>query len=218
MASNSYFNFFNQHNEQNLIEDLTVEGLKIFAHDLYYLPRDINVEDQIMTEPIIQTFSKALPVEMYIRNWDSYQGEGQLLSKFGLEIRDQMTFILSKRSYNQFIHPTTNKVRPWEGDCIYIPMLKNVYQIKYSSDSNSQFYVLGKNYAWEITCELLEFNNEQFNTGIPAIDALNPPFEHYDDPNYDLDHYDRTAQNTVIQDKSDDIIDWTEKSPFSGDL
>ena len=86
MASNPYFNYFKQNNEQNLMEDLTVESVKQFAHDVLYLPRDIDIEDRIMTEPIVQSYSNALPVEMYVLNWDNYQGEGQLLAKFGLKI------------------------------------------------------------------------------------------------------------------------------------
>ena len=213
MASNPYFQFFNQTNEQNLFEDLVVESIKQYSHDVAYLPRTINVEDPIMTEPVIQSFDVALDVEMYIKNWDNYQGDGQLLAKFGLEIRDQMTFVLTKRSFAEFIQPTTSKERPWEGDCIFIPMLRSIYQIKYVS-SSANFYQLGKNYSWEITCELLEFNNEQFNTGRPEIDDLTPRFEHFDTPGYDLDNYDHTAQNTVIQEKSDDIVDWSEKNPF----
>lgn len=216
MASNQFFNYYNQHNEQSLLEDLVVESIRQFAHDLVYLPRDINIKDKIMTEPIIQTISHALDVEMYIKNWDHYQGEGQLLSKFGLEIRDQMTFILTHRAFNQFVKPITNKARPWEGDLIYIPMFKNVYQIKYV-DNSANFYMLGKNYSWEIVCELLEYNNEQFQTGRQEIDQMYPAFEHADDPDYDLNNYDKTSQNSIIQDESDDIIDWTEKNPF-GDV
>jgi len=214
MATNPYYNYYNQSNEQDLMEDLIVESTKQYAHDVVYLPRLIDVKDEIMTEPIIQSFNHALDVEMYIKSWDHYEGEGQLLSKFGLEIRDQMTMVVTKRSYNQFIKPLTGKERPWEGDCIFIPMLKNIYQIKYASDSNAAFYLLGKNYGWEVVCELLEFNNEQFDTGRPEIDQLNKPFEHLDDPDYNLDDYDRTAQNKKIQNESDNIIDWTEKNPF----
>lgn len=214
MASNPYYNYFNQSNEQNLMEDLVVESVKQYAHDVNYLPRDINILDELMTEPITQSFNHDVPVECYVLNWSGYGGEGQILAKFGLEIRDQMKFIITKRSHNQFIKPTTGKERPQEGDCIYIPMLKNVYQISYVSDSNPAFYILGKNYAWEVTCDLLEFNNEQFNTGNPVIDALNPPFEHTSDPDYDLESYDKTAQNKYIQEESDEIIDWTEKNPF----
>lgn len=214
MARNPYYDYFTQNNEQNLMEDLTVESVKQYAHDVVYLPRNINIEDKIMTEPIVQSFNHALDIEIYIKSWDHYEGEGQLLSKFGLEIRDQMTLIMTKRSYNQFIKPLTGKVRPWEGDCIYIPMFKNVYQVKFASDSNASFYLLGKNYAWEINCELLEFNNEQFNTGRAEIDSLNPPFEHADQPGYDLESYDTTTQNKEIQTQSDLIIDWAEKNPF----
>lgn len=214
MASNPYFSFYEQNNEQNLMDDLVVESIRQFAHDLTYLPRDIDVNDDIMNEPIIQSYSNALDVEMYIKSWDNYQGEGQLLAKFGLEIRDQITFILTKRSFEQFIKPTSKKERPWEGDCIFIPMFGNVYQIKYVSSADAAFFMLGKGYAWEITAELLEFSNEQFKTGRDEIDDLNPPFEHADDPDYDLDEYDTNSQNSKIQDESDQIIDWSERSPF----
>jgi hypothetical protein len=214
MASNPYYNYFTQTNEQDLMEDLVVESVKQYAHDVYYLPRDVNILDKLMTEPITQSFNHALSVECYVQNWSEMGGEGQLMAQFGLEIRDQMKFILTKRSHNQFILPTTGKSRPNEGDCIYIPMLKNVYQISYVSDSNPAFYILGKNYAWEVTCDLLEFNNEQFNTGVSVIDELNPPFEHLSDPDYELENYDKTAQNQFIQNESDEIIDWSEKSPF----
>lgn len=196
------------------MDDLTVESIKQFAHDLVYMPRMIDIKDDIMNEPIVQTYSDALDIEMYIKSWDNYEGEGQLLAKFGLEIRDQMTFILTKRSYNRFIKPTSKKERPQEGDCLFVPMLGNVYQIKYVSSTDASFFILGKGYAWEITAELLEFNNEQFDTGRPEIDSLNPPFEHADDAGYDLDNYDDAAQNTTIQNESDQIIDWSEKSPF----
>lgn len=217
MASNPYYNFFNNKPEQDLIEDLSVESLRQFAHDVYYLPRTIDVKDEILTEPIVQTFDKALSADVYVKSWDSFEGQGQLLAKFGLEIREQMTLIMSKRTYEQYIKPITGKERPWEGDCIYIPMLKTVYQIKYANSTNASFYVLGKNYAWEIVCEILEFNNEQFATGVEEIDALNPPFEHADDPDYDLNNYDRTAQNDKIQEESNKIIDWSERNPF-GDV
>lgn len=213
MANNPYFNFFHQANEQNLMDDLVVESNKQFAHNMVYLPRIITQNDNIMNEPVIQEFTEALDIELYIKNWDSFEGQGQLMAKFGLEIRDQMTMVMTKRSFNQFIQPISGKSRPWEGDCIFIPMLGVVYQVKYA-ESSAQFYALGKNYSWEVVCELLEFNNEQFKTGRPEIDDLNPAFQHYDEPDYDLESYDRTAKNAEIQEESDDILDWSENNPF----
>lgn len=218
MAASPYFNFYSQQSEQGLMDDFVVESVRQYAHDMMYLPRDINVRDNLMTEPIVQTYNKAIDIEMYIKNWSSYEGEGQLLSTFGLDIKDSMSLIMTKRSFTEFVNPYTDKLRPWEGDCIYVPMLKAIYQVKFVSDTNPAFFILGKNYAWEISCELLEFNNEHFETGIPEIDSMNPDFEHYDDPDYDLESYDKTAQNQFIQDESDQIVDWSEKNPFSGDL
>ena len=213
MASNSYFNQFNNANEQNLYDDLAVESLRIHPHDMVYLPRTIVNKDDVLTEPVISEFTTAIDIELYIQSAAGFEGEGELLSKFGFEVRDQMTLIMSVRSFNEFIKPITGHLKPQEGDCIYVPMLKSIFQIKFAKD-NALWYVFGKLYTYEITCELLEFSNEQFKTGRADIDAVNPPFQHYDDPDYNLEEYDIQAQNKVIQDESDDILDWTESSPF----
>src|SRR5690606_25643766 len=120
------------------------------------LPRTGVSEDDLLTEYQYAEFNQALPVEMYVKNFDSFEGEGQLLSKFGLEIRDQMTLILSRRSFKQFIQPYTEKERPLEGDVLIIPFLdNNAYQIKYVN-SSAIFYTMGKLQTYEIVCELFE--------------------------------------------------------------
>lgn len=214
MATSPFFNVFEQENEQNLVDDLIVEAIRQTGHDVYYLPRTGMNKDDVLNEYAYSEFYTALPVEMWINNFSNFEGEGQLLSKFGLEIRDQMTLTISVRSFNEFIKPTTAEARPLEGDCIYIPMLKLVYQIKYV-DSTPIFYTLGKLNCWGLTCDLLEFSNEQFKTGLPAIDNLNKPFQNVDtNPNYDLEGYDNNASNKVLQEESDDIIDFSEEDPF----
>lgn len=214
MATSPFFSIFSQENEQNLIDDLIVESIKQTGHDVYYLPRTGIKRDDILNEYSFSEFHDALPVEMWINNFSNFEGEGQLLSKFGLEVRDQMTMTLSTRSFREFIKPTTGAERPLEGDCIYIPMLKLVYQIKYV-DSTPIFYTLGKLNVWGLTCDLLEFSNEQFMTGVPEIDSLNKPFQNVDtDPNYSLEEYDNAAANKVLQDESDEYLDFTETSPF----
>ena len=216
MATNPWWNNIDNASEQNLYEDLVVESIKIFGQDVLYLPREGVVEDTIVNEFQYSTFNAALPIEVYVKNFDSFEGEGQLLAKFGLEIRDQMTLIMSQRSYHQFIKPTTAKPRPYEGDCIYLPMLKVVYQIKYVNTS-ANFYTLGKLNTYEIVCELLEFNNEQFNTGVAEIDDKYRPFQNADtDPQYNLEGYDNNAQNRAFEDVADGVLDFSESSPFEG--
>lgn len=215
-ASNPWWNNFNNAGEQGLYEDLVVESIKIYGHDMLYLPRTGIQKDDVLNEYKYSEFNSALPIEMYVKNFDSFEGEGQLLAKFGLEIRDQMTLVMSHRSFHQFIKPTTAKARPWEGDCIYIPMLNVVYQIKYVNTS-ATFYTLGKLNTYEIVCELLEFNNEQFNTGVAAIDDKYAPFENAEtDVNYDLESYDNNAQNRAFEDTADGVLDFSESSPFDG--
>lgn len=214
MATNTYFNNFYSVNEQSLYDDLIVESIKQYGHDLFYLPRIGEKEDGILNEYSFSRFEHALPVEMYIKNFSDFEGEGQLLAKFGLEIRDQMTLSLSHRSFKQFIQPTTGKERPWEGDVIYIPMTKVLYQIKYVNTS-AIFYTLGKLNTYDIVCELIEFSNEQFNTGMPEIDDKYKPFENADNPSYDLESYDNFAGNKNIETEGDGILDFSEINPFS---
>jgi len=217
MGTNPYINHFTEFNEQHILNDLTVESIRMFGHDLVYLPRFIRKKDDILKEPEIVRFREAIDVEMFIKSWEGFEGQGHLIAKFGLEIRDTITLVLSKKSFLQFIYPITNKERPLEGDCIFIPLTKSVFQIKYV-ESDSNFYQLGRNYSWDISAELLEYSNEQFQTGRPEIDDLYKPFQHTTDPNYKLSEYDKTSQNEIIQDKSDDILDWSESNLFGDNL
>lgn len=216
MATNSYFNYFNSENEQNLIDDIIVEYIKQFGADIFYLPRKGINEDEMLTDFQYSEFNQAIPVEMYVKNFDSFEGEGQLLSKFGLEIRDQMTLVLSIRSFKEFIQPITGKERPLEGDAIYIPFIKGMYQIKFVNTS-AIFYTLGKLNTYEIICELFEHSNEQFETGIPEIDEVYRPFDDMlTDPDYAVENYDKGASNKVIQKEADKVLDLSEFDPFGG--
>lgn len=214
MASNPYFQWYNATNEQDLIEDLVVESIRNYAHDCLYLPRTGINNNEMLNEFEIYEFNSALPIEVYVKNSDSFEGEGELLSKFGLEVRNQMTLVISIRSYEQFVKPSTNLPRPGEGDCMYIPMLGVVYQIKYVN-SGAQFYTLGRLMTYELTLELLEYNNEQFNTGVPAIDDKYKPFQNQSSNTYSLEQYDNDADNSAIQEQSDTVLDFTEMDPFS---
>jgi hypothetical protein len=215
MATNPYFNFYNHTGEQNLYEDLVVESVRIFAHDMKYLPRTGINFDETLNSYAYSEYNTACDLELYIKNFDSFEGEGQLLSKFGLEVRDQMTLIVTKRSFTEFVQPTTGKSRPEEGDVIFIPMLGTAFQISYVNSSPT-FYAFGKLYIWELVCEMYEVTNDQFNTGIVEIDDKYKSYDHADDPDYDLESYDDNAQNQIFQDKSEDVLDFEELDPFGG--
>jgi len=216
MATNPFFNNFNNANEQSLYDDLVVESIRIYGHDLYYLPRTGIKEEEMMNEFSFAEFNKAIAVEMYVKNFDSFEGEGQFLSKFGLEIRDQMRLVLSIRSFKQFIQPFTNNPRPYEGDCIYVPMTGVMYQIKYV-DTSAIFYSLGKLYTYEITCEVLEYSNEKFNTGVPEIDNKYPQYQDPRDPNYNIASFDNNADNNIIEEEADEVLDFSELNPFGSE-
>lgn len=213
MGTNPYFQHFTDANEQDLWEDLTVEAIRNSAVDAIYLPRTGGVKDDMLNEFTHSVFNVALPVEMYVKNADSFEGDGQLLSKFGLEIRDQMTLVMSIRSFKEFIQPTTSLERPGEGDCIYVPFLGMVYQVKYVN-SSAQFYTLGRLMSYEIVCELLEYNNEKFATGYPEIDDKYKQFGHADDIDYEVENDDIGADNKAIGTAADNVLDFSEANPF----
>lgn len=103
MATNAYFNNFAYAREQDLVEDLTIEAIKIYGHNVKYLPRTKVKEDNLFGEDILSTFNEAIDVEMYIKNVEGFEGEGDLLSRFGLEIRDQITFTVARKRFDQAI-------------------------------------------------------------------------------------------------------------------
>ena len=133
MATNVFFNHA-VNSEQHLYEDLVVESLRMYGHETMYLPRQVIEEDSILNEDVQSKFGDAYSVEMYIENTDGFEGEGDLMSKFGLQIRDQATFVISLRSWERFISLDSNlatSFRPNEGDLIYFPLSGSMFEIKF---------------------------------------------------------------------------------------
>lgn len=160
--------------EQNLLEDLTIESLKMYGQDLYYLPRTVVNEDKILGDDIPSLFSSAYKVEMYIENTEGFDGEGDLFAKFGVEIRDQATFILARRRWHQTVSSHNNEIeggRPREGDLIYLPLSNSLFQIM-QVEHEQPFYQLNSLYAYKLRCELFEYNDEDLDTGVDAIDDI----------------------------------------------
>lgn len=217
MATNFFFNNFQSSMEQNLIEDLVVESIKIYGIDLYYLPKRVVNRDTVFREEELATFNIAHPVEMYIKNVDGFEGEGDFMSKFGLEIRDRITFTVSRRSFaSEVLINEADLVRPREGDLIWFPLNRKMYKIQFV-EHEAIFYQLGSLQTWDMTCELFEYNNETFETGIPDIDQVyglldvdigtaNPEDIVLTDPN---------AMNQEFETDGLSILDFTEIDPFS---
>lgn len=203
--------------EQNLIEDLVVESIKIYGIDLYYLPKRVINRDTIFREEELATYNTAHPIEMYIKNVDGFEGEGDFMSKFGLEIRDRITFTVSRRSFaNEVLTQEANMLRPLEGDLIWFPLNRKMYKIMFV-EHEAIFYQLGSLQTYDMTCELFEFNNETFDTGIPDIDQV------YAELDVDIGTAaatsvsltDPQAQNEEFEIDGLAILDFSEMDPFS---
>lgn len=176
-GTNFYFNNFKSTGEQNLIESLVIESIKVYGQDMYYLPRRIGNLDPVYTEDASSYYDRAYPIEMYIKSVDGFQGEGDFLSKFGVEIRDRVTFTVARRIWSKEVGSNENdKTRPYEGDIIYFPLNRKLFKIMFV-EHESVFYQLGALQTFDLICELFEYSSETFNTGIPDIDNLTKKYE-----------------------------------------
>ena len=176
MAISPYFNNYGSFAEQRVVEDLIVESIKIMGFDAYYLPIE-NEEDRdiLFGEDPVKRFSAAFPVEFYLSSTLEYMGEKEFFSKFGLEIKNNVNVIISKRSFAQRV-PQNTFTRPREGDLIYVPFLYGtgeLYEIKFV-DHTKDFFTLGRKipYFYELELEKFKYSNEKIDTGIDAIDDV----------------------------------------------
>lgn len=179
MPTNVYFNHAVQ-SEQNLHEDLVVESLRFYGHECYYLPRTIVDEDELFGEDTSSKYGDAYQVEMYIENTEGFDGEGDLLSKFGVEVRDQATFVLSRRTWDRFVSLDSNlavTTRPNEGDLIYFPLGNQVFEIRFVEHENP-FYQLGKLNVFKLQCETFEYSHEEIDVGIAELDNIEDQFSY----------------------------------------
>jgi hypothetical protein len=180
MATNFYFQSGDTSGttaEQRLVEDLVVESLKIYGHDIFYMPRTFVNTDTIFDEDALSKFEQAYPVEMYLENAEGFEGDGELFQRFGLEIRDQATFVLSRKRWNDIVNNTDGSTfvgggdRPMEGDLLYFPKTRSLMEIKFV-EFQDPFYQLGKIYVFKLKCELFEYGSERIDTGNTAIDQI----------------------------------------------
>ena len=231
-----------RNSEQNLYENLIIESMKIYGFEVYYLPRKSNSLDSILSEDPLNTFDYAFPIEMYLENTMGFQGDGELMSKFGLEIRDQGTFIVSRRRWTSVIgsQGVTILPRPAEGDIIFFPKSKSFFEIR-KVEGQEPFYQVGKLYVYKMMCELYQFSNERFNTGVYEIDSLTAEatldvadhqllletgdallFETnaltpiiMEDYNLSSDgHVQIGAENEAFTNEAKDVLDFSERNPF----
>ena len=183
VSTNFYFNSFPANhitNEQLLVEDLVIEAMQIHGMDVYYLPRTVkdgNEIDYLYGEDTLKEYKRAYSIEMYLENVTGMEGEGEFISKFGFEIRDEVTLLVSRRRF-KFTTAGANLAVPREGDLVYIPLVRNFFEITFVEHENDQamFYTLGRGrggniYVYALKMKQFVFSNEVIETGIDEVDA-----------------------------------------------
>jgi len=244
-TTNLYFNNYAFTQEQNLIENLIIESIKIYGIEVFYLPRTLVKEDYLFGEDVLSKFENAYPVEMYIKSVDGFQGDGDFLSKFGLEIRDEMVLTVSRRRFGEelAVSDTTpvdedqGVARPAEGDLLYFPLNGKIFEVKFV-EHEAIFYQMGSLQTYDLTLELWEYSHEELNTGIPDIDAIEDKYSGVKEDlqmldesgdvltfedgsaivqeSYRIEDTDAQANNEFFQTTSNiSFIDFSEINPFS---
>jgi hypothetical protein len=217
MATNVFFSPYKRHgNEANLVDDLVIESIRIYGMDVVYLTRSLTSVDDILNEDDLSVFNSAYELEMYVKSVDGFAGEGDFLSKFGLTIRDQVTFTVANRTFERYVtRKIPSKTRPLEGDLIFFPMNQKFFKIMHV-EHESVFYQMGQLYVYDLKCELFEYSNERFETGREDIDT------YYDGIKTEnistlagLNQIDPVAKNIFFEEDADSILDFSETDPFA---
>lgn len=179
MSTNFYFQSGvpgGRTSEQRLIEGLIIESIKIYGFDLYYLPKTQNNVDTLFGDDPIASYDNAIPIEAYLENVDGFGGDGELMSKFGIEIRDTATFVMSRMRWDDVVGVGRNNYlqlpnRPSEGDLLYMPLTKSYFEIK-KVEATDPFYQVGKLHVYKLQCELWQYSSENVDTGVAEIDSI----------------------------------------------
>ncbi len=172
MTTNHFFKNNNSFPQQELLNSLTREVIQMSGVDVLYLPRTTLEKDDILNEEPLSEFKSAVDIEMYVNSTESFGGAGDVATKFGLDVEDELIMIVNKERF--FTETAMNT--PREGDLIYFPLDKNLFEIKFVEDEKP-FYTLGKNTVFEMTCEKFVFSEETFNVPLDSSGALFDKFE-----------------------------------------
>ena len=238
MTRNAFFNQYTTSTEQDLLEDLIVESIKIYGFDVDYLPRVSLNTDSVYTQYTSSAFVDAVPVEMYVKNVLGFAGEGDFVSRFGLEIRDQVTFTISKKRFEvevangSFVNTYSSAnvevsngnytdeaisiSRPREGDVIYFPLANTFFEIKFV-ENEEVFYPLGKLQTFDLRCETMEYGGQIFVTGNSTLDGYMAGLSLGVESGNTSSGANNVAGaiNFNIQQEFDAIVDFTENDPFT---
>lgn len=178
MALNPFF-LQGSPNEQRLVQELINEQLKIYGVEVVYIPRKFVRKETILKEVSSSKFDDNFAIEAYVNNYEGYGGQGDILTKFGMSLKDELNLIISKERFEDFISPFLEpqpdseiplSTRPKEGDLIYFPLGQRLFEVKFV-EHEVNFYQLGKLYVYELKCELFEYEDEVLDTSIDEIDT-----------------------------------------------
>ena len=242
MPTNVYFNTGTKP-EQRLYEDLIIEQLRAFGQDVYYLPRKLVNEDTLFGEDTLSSFNDAYQVEMYLDNIEGFEGQKEMMTRFGLDMQDEATWVVSKRRFEQLISTDQNLIvttRPNEGDLIYFPLAKKLFEISFV-DQDDPFYQIANLPVFKMRCRTFEYSSEALDTGVSEIDAIETS-ESMDalgyqivletatesgtnhlitedgafivQEDYNIDTIDTSSDSEYFETQGDSILDFTERNPF----
>jgi len=235
MTVSSYFPHFTSASEQNLLSDLNREAIQQKGYDFLYLPRRFGNYKEEINQDDMSYFDTTYTLEMYIKNVEGFEGDGNFLAKFGMEIRDRITLSVSRQRYLEEVGDEETNVRPKEGDLIFFPMTKRMFEIVFV-DNKEIFYPLGILPLFSLSCEVYEYSMEKFDTGIPEIDAIqtnysldevphrledgdgdpifNPDGSFALDPDFDREVVDAEYDNDVLKEVANTDVSFNIVNPF----
>jgi hypothetical protein len=222
--------------EQIMLQGLITEAIQNYGLDMFYVPRVLNNLENIYLQDDQSSYEDAYQIVCYVKNYEGFGGEGSLMSKFGLQLRDQITFTVSTMAWLGAVGKPTEFERPREGDLIYYPLNNKCFQIRHV-ENKPIHYPIGILPTWDLQCELFEYSNEKLTTGIPGIDRLwhERSTDVYDFvlvnedgtaitthlgafllvDDYDFDAISGIGNNEEFIDRSDDIVNWDAENPFN---
>jgi hypothetical protein len=212
MAVNHYFqggNGIGNHAEKRLYENLIIEGLKIYGHDCYYLPRTLVNKDLILGEDMLSKFDDNYLLEMYMETTEGFAGDQELINKFGLEIREDSTFMISKRRFQDAVDSVHNLIaegRPNEGDIIYMPLMNSFFEIQFVEDQEP-FFQLGQLPVYKLRVTRWEYSSERLNTGVADIDSADDQYS-LDQLKYQFTLEDGTGSLLLENDSADGQVQY----------
>lgn len=216
-TTNPYFKH-GTHSEQDLVEDLIIESLRMYGNEVMYIPRRVISKDDILGEDRLSKFEHAYPIEMYFENVDSFAGQGNFIQKFGLMIEQSATLVVARRRWQTLVgryEQTILPKRPAEGDLIYFPLSKGLFEIKFVTHQDP-FYQLGKLYVYKLQVELFQYASERIETGVQEIDNFETLKTFDVDKQENIDVPDSFGDNNKFREEASEIL-FNENNPF-GDV